>query len=73
MQPFNFKFIILSAIGLISYFVSLLIPQLQNLYLDIILRSGLITILYGLLTVILKISPEGNGIVKKYWDRLLQY
>jgi len=73
MQPFNFKFIILSAIGLISYFVSLLIPQLQNLYLDIILRSGLITILYGLLTVILKISPEVNGIVKKYWDRLLQY
>lgn len=69
MQPYNYKFIILSAIGLISYFVSLLIPELSNLYLDIVLRSGLITVIYSLLTVILKVSPEVNGIVLKYWGK----
>jgi len=69
IQPFNHKFIILSVVGIISYFVSILIPQLDNLYLDIILRSGLITILYCLLTVGLKISPEVNEVVIKYWDK----
>ena len=69
IQPFNYKFIILSAVGIISYFVSILIPKLDNLYLDIILRSSLITILYGLLTVVLKISPEVNGVVIKYWGK----
>jgi O-antigen/teichoic acid export membrane protein len=70
IQPFNYKFLILSAIGLISYFLSEFIPLLNNLYIDIILRSALITLVYVLLTVILKISPEVNGIVQKYKTKL---
>jgi len=69
LQPFNYKFLILSAIGLLSYFASLLIPQLANEYFDIALRSGLITIIYVLLTVAFKISPEVNGIVNTYWRK----
>ncbi len=69
IQPFNYKFIILSAIGLLSYLVSLLIPVLANLYLDIIFRSGLITLIFGLLTLVFKISPEINKVMMKYWDK----
>ena len=70
MQPFSYKFITLSIIGILSYLISKLIPVLDNLYLDIILRSSLLSIIYLLLTVLLKISPELNEIVKKYADKL---
>ncbi len=66
MQPFNIKFISLSIIGVLVYFVSSLIPVLDNLYLDIALRSTIITVLYGLLTVVFNISPDVNEIVAKY-------
>ncbi len=71
MQPFNFKFIVLSLIGIFVYFSSSLIPVSDNLYLDIFLRSSFITITYILLTVLFKISPDVNEIVHKYLKKLL--
>lgn len=70
IQPFNFKFIVLSIIGIFVYFISKLIPVLDNLYLDIFLRSSFISIIYVLLTVVLKISPEVNEMVNKYLRKI---
>ena len=72
MQPFNIKFIWLSVIGVMVYFISTLIPVSDNLYLDIALRSSLITVLYGLLTVVFNISPDVNETVIKYWKKYFQ-
>lgn len=69
MHPFNRKFISLSVIGAVSYFLSELIPQFDNVYLDIVLRSGFITIVYVLLTVLFNISPDVNGFVQKYRNK----
>lgn len=72
MQPFNFKFVLLSAIGVFVYMISLIIPVLDNLYLDIFLRSTFVTVLYGLFTLLFKISPDINEMVSKYLDTIIR-
>ena len=70
IQPFNFKFIIISLIGLTTYFFSSQIPVFDNLYLDIFIRSSFITIIYTLLTLVFKISADINEIFDKYLKKL---
>jgi len=70
MQPFNFKFIVIIGISLLSYFISYFIPYLNNLYLDILVRSAIITIIFGGLVVSLKISPDVTQILNTMILRL---
>jgi len=67
MQPFNFKFIIVLAIGLISFLLGILIPKLNPFYFDIIVRSLLIAIIYTVLIIILKPSADIDERIKTYY------
>jgi O-antigen/teichoic acid export membrane protein len=58
MQPFNRKTLILVAITVAAYFISLLIPTFSNFIIDIIVRSVTITIVFGLLVFAFQISEE---------------
>ncbi|OFX46449.1 MAG: hypothetical protein A2046_04690 [Bacteroidetes bacterium GWA2_30_7] len=64
MQPFNYKFIYVIIISLISYYSVYFIPLFDNLVLDIFVRSSIITIIFGLLTINFKVSDEINEKVK---------
>ncbi len=61
LYPYNIKFVFTILIGIISYMISSLIPELRNIYLDIILRIGTISIIFILLAYILNISEEINS------------
>lgn len=60
LQPYNLKFLIIIVIAGISYLTQYFIPEFGNLYIDIILRSLIISVVFILLALILKISPEVN-------------
>ena len=60
LQPFNIKFVYLTGIALTVYLISYWIHPIGNLYIDIILRSGGISLIFVLLIVIFRISPEIN-------------
>ena len=45
-QPYDLKFALLLIVGVITYFLSLLLPNFQNYIIDLIIRSSLIGILY---------------------------
>ncbi len=60
MQPFNSKTLLLIFIGIGTYLMSLLIPIFSNFIIDIIVRSSLITILFGLLILSIRVSEEVN-------------
>lgn len=62
MQPFDEKFLLVILSLLVAYLAGFVIPQM-NLIPDIILRSGLITVVFGILIVSLKISRDINEIV----------
>jgi O-antigen/teichoic acid export membrane protein len=60
LQPYNFKFLLIILIAIIAYLPSYFLPEIQNLYLDIALRSIIIGGIFIILAVAFKISPDVN-------------
>jgi len=60
--PYDIKIIIVFIIIVLTYLFSLLIPELPNFILDIFVRSLLMTIVFGSLIVILKVSKDFDDI-----------
>lgn len=60
MQPFTYKHLLVIAISIISYFTGNYFWRMPNLYLDIIIRSGITGCIYIFLSYILKVSDDLN-------------
>lgn len=72
MQPFSLKHILIIGIGIISYLVSILIPDLVNdkawiitLVMDILVRSSVILFVFLGLVYLFKLSPDLQRFVRK--------
>ena len=65
MQPYSIDFLKVLAVGLVSYAVAISLPITGMHYFDIALRGTVVTILYGVLIVSFKISPEVNMLFQK--------
>ncbi len=63
--PFSNKTIIVIFMGLLTYFLSIYIPNLENSLINILLKSSLISIFYIILIYKSKISPEFNTILNR--------
>jgi O-antigen/teichoic acid export membrane protein len=60
LQPFNLRFILIAAIGISAYLISMLLPVLPNFIADIFVRSSILTVLFCLPIYLLKLSPDIN-------------
>ena len=65
MQPFNYRFIIITFILVICYALNLAIPKM-NLIPDLVIRSGIIAIVFGFFIYKFKISADINGLITKF-------
>jgi len=65
MQPFTSKHLIVIAITIASYFLGRYLWRLPNTYVDIVVRSGVITAFYGVLIYLFNIAPDVNEKVDK--------
>jgi len=65
MQPFGYKHLWVIGISIVSLAAGYYLWRMPNLYLDIIVRSGVTAACYGLLTYLFKISPDINEKVDK--------
>jgi len=68
--PYDLKIIIALTIIVLTYFFSLLIPELTNFIFDIFVRSVLMTIVFGSLIVVLKVSSDVDDIKKLVISRI---
>jgi len=68
MQPFDISTGKVFLISVAALGLNLLIPKFDNLFLDIFIRSGIVTIFFVTLTLLSKASPDGNSLL----NRLLQ-
>jgi O-antigen/teichoic acid export membrane protein len=69
VQPFtseNVGMVVISAAVLVA---GLYLPAFSNVFLDIFVRSTMITILFGGSVLVFKISPDVNELVKLVWSR----
>ncbi|MEQ8417648.1 MAG: oligosaccharide flippase family protein [Imperialibacter sp.] len=70
VQPFtweNVGMVVISAAVLVA---GLYLPAFSNVFLDIFIRSAMITILFGGAVLLFRISPDVNELVKVVWSRL---
>lgn len=61
MQPFDLKYLLTIIIGLLAYFISLLIPKINPFYIDILVRSAVILIIYASLIYLFNVSEDINN------------
>ena len=69
MQPFTLNTVKVLVIGGLSLLIGLWLPQLANIYLDILVRSGVVTLVYGLAVYLSHASAEINQEVNKWLNR----
>ncbi|QCR23001.1 lipopolysaccharide biosynthesis protein [Pontibacter sp. SGAir0037] len=65
LQPFAWSSVTITFIAAVSLGAAYLLPDLGNVFLDIFVRSLLITVIYAGLTIGFKISPEINAWLQK--------
>ncbi len=69
LQPFSFQTIKVIAIGAVCLYVGLKLPEM-NTYLDILVRSTVVTALFGGLILWFKPSSDVNNIASQLWKRV---
>jgi O-antigen/teichoic acid export membrane protein len=65
MQPFGVKNLLVLIIGIISLLAGLYFPKIDNLYLDLAVRSSLTALVYFGLLFIFKVSEDINNKIYK--------
>ena len=72
MQPFTYKHLLVIGITLVSWLAGQYLWRMP-LLLDIVVRSGITTAVYGLLTYYLKISEDINDKVNATIKKLYKF
>jgi hypothetical protein len=60
MQPFHYKHILILLIAVVSFPVGKYFWRMPNIYIDLILRSGLTALVYTVLSYYLHVSDDLN-------------
>jgi hypothetical protein len=69
--PFSIKSLIAILIGGGAYGINLLIPQMENIIIDLVLRSAVITAVFVPLAIVFKLSEDGNQLLFGWWRKLM--
>jgi hypothetical protein len=69
--PFSWKWVAIIGVGAVAYAISLLLPS-QSLWVDIILRSSIITAVFVPLAMVLRLSDDANAFLRTLRSRFLK-
>ncbi len=64
-QPFNYRYLLVIFIAIVSYFSACFIPKIEWFVVDIAVRSVVVTVVYIVLAYRLKIAEDFNKMVQK--------
>ncbi|MBK5277409.1 MAG: oligosaccharide flippase family protein [Bacteroidia bacterium] len=70
LQPFSFGTIKIFLITVVAVAINLVLPKVNYVFIDIIYRSSILTIVFGILVLLSNASPDGNNVVKKILSML---
>ncbi|MBY0433319.1 MAG: polysaccharide biosynthesis C-terminal domain-containing protein [Cyclobacteriaceae bacterium] len=65
IQPFSTAFVKVVLISAVAWGAQYILPRIDSTILDIIIRSGVITAVFGALVYWTNVSPEGNELARK--------
>lgn len=70
LQPFNLQFIKLMVLAVIVLAIGYYIPYVKNFFFDVVIRSGIMALLYVGISYVLKISLDINEFVDQILKKL---
>jgi len=70
LNPYNISFLIIIMIGGLSYWLSLSIPIMSNIFLDLFIRSSIIVAIFISLIYLFRVSTEINQVLRKIFSRV---
>ncbi len=70
MHPFSWKTLLVLLIGAAGLAVGWFFPEQDTVWLDLVLRSLLITAVYGSATLLLRVSPDINRFLLGLWGKV---
>lgn len=73
LQPFSQAHLKVALIGLVTFLSVYFIPNILNHYGDMIIRSGLILLIFGGLVLGLKVSPDINDQVQVFFGKFFRF
>ena len=73
MQPLNYRYGIVLVVSLASYFIASLLPYLNMLAIDVLVRSALVVIVYVPLLYYLKVSEDLNRQLEEVLDKVIAF
>ena len=65
LQPFSIAFVKVALIGGVAWIINMSIPRIDFVIIDMIIRSVIITLVYGSLILWTRVSPESNDLFNK--------
>jgi O-antigen/teichoic acid export membrane protein len=65
LQPYNYKFLLVLIAGASSYGASLLLHEMDNLVIDILLRSVIILVIFAIIILATGVSEDINNTFRK--------
>jgi len=65
IQPFTWATVVVMVIAAATAGVNYALPVFDNLFVDVIFRSGIVTVFYGGLVLVTRVSPDANDVFKK--------
>ena len=69
LQPYNYKHLIIIGISGLTYFILIIIPDFPNAYIDILIKGSIITVIFGALIYISKVSEDINLKIEQVYQR----
>jgi len=70
IHPFDRNMLFISLIAILSYGLIMFLPELQNVFVDIVVRSGLFTLLFLFLTLKFKVSQSVRDIFQSVINKV---
>lgn len=70
LNPFTYKNIMVLGVAAAAFAVSTLVPQLTNMWADLLVRSTVICVVFIPLTIALKLSVDGNKFLLELWRKI---
>ena len=73
LQPYSLKTIVALIVPVLAYYISTLIPLQQHIFIDIFLRSAMVTLVFFVLIVGLKVSADVNETLYKVFLKIIPW
>lgn len=71
-QPYNANFLLLLLMGILTYFIVVILPVFDNLYLNVLWVSGITALIYLAMIYFSGIIPEANQIIDRFFGKKMK-